>query len=286
MSEPIKSTDRRVRALLDKAGVPHDDPIITQHDPYGGLPLEEWKQQVADVSGVLDWADETEEVRIAPDVKVVAAHLFSTTGTNDRKLPGWSDNGIDRALLIRAEPWDHAREVSINGGPAQRPVEFGDGGLADEQQDGLMLALTESFECPVTRNPVSVRVRTSVDRGGYDEPSRWSEPMVLDTVYRQGGRESPAVQKLMGATDPTGRMPAAPADPATCKQYVVATLKGRASTRRTDEAPKTVKAAIAKLNRRDKSLWTRGGKPKVRVLTKIMRRKVTAKERDAAWTRG
>ena len=284
MSAPLKSTDPAVRVLLDKARVPHDDPVITQHDPYGGLPIGDWKQQIADVAAVLDWADESEGVMIAPDVKIVAAHLFATTGTGGRKLPGWDEAKVDRALLIRAEPWDHAREVEINGGKPQRPVEFGDGGLADEEQDGLMLALVEAFACPTTVDPVSVRVRNSTDRGGYQEPGQWSDPVLLDTVFKQGGRESPAVQKLMGATDPTGRMPSAPADPAKCTEYVVAKLTAKRGRKPSGErVPKTVEEAIRRMNRRDGSLWTRGGKPKVRVLTVMMRRRVSAKERDAAW---
>ena len=281
----LLSTDRRVVALIKRARVPADDPLIVQHDPHGGLPLEEWKQQISDLAGGLDWADENEGVMIAPDVKIVAAHLFATTGTGGRKLPGWSDAKIDRALLIRAEPWDHAREVEINGGKPQRPVEFSDGGLADELQDGLMLALVECFACPVTRNPVKVRVRNSTERGGYQEPGQWSEPVVLDTVYKQGGRESPAVQALMGATDPTGRMPSRPSDPAKCKEYEVATLKGRATSARGEYVPPTVKDAIRRMSRSDRSLWTRSGKPKVSALTRMMRRRVTAKERDAAWKR-
>lgn len=273
----LKSTSKTVRKLLDEHRVPYDDPIILQHDPYGGLSLSEWKREIKQLAEGLDWHEESEEEYIPPDCTVVAAHLFDSTN-----LPGWSDHGIKRALLVRAGPWDHEREAEINGKIVQK-VEFSDGGLADEKQNGLQLALVESFACPNVRAPVKVRFRTINHQDPNGIKGKWSNYIVLDTIYEQGGRESPAVQALMGADDQSGRRPSPPADPKTCKQWIVERLKGKARKVKGDDPPDSLEDAISQLNTNDRSLWTRSGKPRTDVLTRIMRRRVSAAERNKVW---
>lgn len=275
--ETYPSTSPEVRKLLDAASVPHDDPIITQHDPEG-LSLADWQPVIDELAAGLDWHDETEEEYIPPDCTVVAAKLFTTKG-----IAGWGDHGIHRALCVRAGPWDHSREAEIDG-KVVRPVEFSDGGISDEPQNGLMLALVECFACPVTQAPVTVRFRTL----NHQDPDggvkgNWTSAFVLNTVYVSGGRESPAVQALLGATDTTGRNPSPPADPSTCKQWIDTVLTERAPQRQVSRRPKTVAEAVATMDRHDSSLWTREGKPKVKILSRIMGRHVTYTERNEYW---
>ena len=286
----LKSTHPEIRKLLDEAGVPHDDPVIVQHDPWGGLPLADWKQQIADLQGALDWHDESAEVSFAPDCTVVAAHLFDTRHTPAR------DFGVERVVIVRAGPWDHGREAEINGQVVQRLEGAFDEDSWDAVHRGervgsivpvnyLALPLLEAFECPVTDGPVIVRFRTGTERGMYGEPSGWSDLMTLDTVYWRGAtnHESPAIEKLMGATDPSGRQPSPPADPATCTEYIVARLAGITAPSWNDQAPRSVAEAVGMLDPGNKKHWTRRGKPRVDALTRLMGRRVTAAERNVAW---
>lgn len=218
------------------------------------------------------------------------AHLFDT-----RHTPA-ADLEVRRVVLVRAGPWDHAREAEIDGevrGPLEgaydeaswnavhRGVRLGD----IVPTNGLTLAGCEAFEAPAGMAPVTVRFRTSTARGGYDEPSRWNDPVTLDTVYWRGAtdHQSPAVEQLMGATDPSGRHPSPPADPATCTRYVVARLSGRPRRVEGDSAPSTVADAIPLLPPGDRGSWTRRGLPRCDALSRLLRRRVSGFERDEAW---
>lgn len=170
-----------------------------------------------------------------PDCTLVAACLIDTKFTPAKKL------GVKTVLCLRAGPWDHEHEIEVDGKLIQRlegpydeaswnKVEAGerDGNIVP--LENLAPSLVEVFEIQQSpTKPVTVRARTR-NTLQPDSPvtGKWSDEVILDTIFWRGAKnwESPAIEQLLGATDPSGRRPSRPKKPGKWSdKYVVKRLK-------------------------------------------------------------